>query len=288
MRKVAVIGAGKVGSTLTIALKQAGVPIAGVLSASRRSAELLAAKAGAFVFCSLTDLAAEADIIIISVPDGKIAGIAEGLAQTGRISGGKTVLHTCGSQSAEALCCLAQLGGNIGSIHPLQAFSSVDLTVGKMKGTYFVVDGDERAVEAAKWLVGAIGGNFLAIDSACRPLYHAAACMASNYMVAVVYGAVQMMQKIGIAEKDALAALKPLLQGTVDNLTENGTVKALTGPIARGDDGTLRKHLLQIAALSPKEEALYRDVGVYTVEIAQAQGGITSEKAKALESVLRE
>lgn len=286
MQKVAIIGAGKVGATLAIALGNAGIDIIGVLNKSQASAGAVAAKLGCCVFQNAAELASVAEIIIIAVPDREIVRVAGQLLESGAMDSSKTVFHTCGAQSGQILSCLVQSGANIGSMHPLQAFSTIDLAVAKLKGTYFAVDGNARAVEIAKRLVAAIGGNLIEIAAEHRPLYHAAACVASNYMVAVVYGAVQMLNKLGIAEKDALLALRPILQGTVDNLTENGTVKALTGPIARGDTGTLAKHLVQINALSANEAELYRNIGIYAINIVRAQEKLSEEKMAEIKSVL--
>lgn len=285
-RKVALIGAGKVGATLAIVLQTGGYEISGVSSLHMESAIQLAARLQCMSSKSPEKIASIADIVLIATPDREIGNVAKRLTERSAVGGGQAVFHVCGSKSADSLQCIRATGAKIGSMHPLQAFSSVESAVPKIPGTYFAVDGDAGAVAIAKEMIAAIGGKWMDIPEQSRALYHAAACMASNYMVSVVHGAVQMFGKLGIAEEDAVAALMPILKGTMENIHRDGTLGALTGPIVRGDIETVWAQLAQIDCLSEDEAELYRDLGRYTTRMAKKRGMLSVEQKEKLDVAL--
>lgn len=266
---VAIIGAGKVGSALAILLRAAGYGITAVYSRSEASARRLAAKTGAAVSASPAVAAGLAQMVIIATPDRCIAETAEAVSRDGGWRSGQVALHVCGSQSAESLVAARRQGAFIGSMHPLQAFATVDGAVENLPGSYFAIDGDEPAVALAREVVAVLEGRALVIPSEHRALYHAAACMASNYLVSIIHGAAQMFAALGIAEQDAVEALLPLIRGTLENVRRDGAMRALTGPIVRGDALTIDKHRQKIAELSPEESTIYRELGIYTRHIAE-------------------
>lgn len=290
MRKyrIAVIGAGKVGSALAIALQNAGHLVMGVASRTQSAAETLAARVGAAkAGIKIKQAVRQAEVILITTPDRQIAVVVEALLKEDAIRSGQFVFHACGSQSAETLAAVRDAGAIIGSMHPLQAFSTIEGAVQSIPGTYFAIDGDAAAIAAAKQMIVDIGGQSFVIPSAQRALYHAAACMASNYTVAVIHSAVQMFKALGITETEAIAALSPIMRGTFANIVRAGTVNALTGPIVRGDVGTIEKHLAQIAELSPKESTIYAQLGIYTEKIAEERKIYTEEEGRKLYTIFR-
>lgn len=280
--RIAIVGAGKVGTTMAIVLKKAGYEISGVYSRSLASAECLAQKVAAQVMETPLQVAAGADVILLTVPDREIAMMAQRFAENGDFHEGQFVFHLCGSQSAESLACIRKAKAKIGSLHPLQSFADVESAVKVIAGTYFAIDGDAEAMALAKMMIADIGGIPFAVDGDKRALYHAAACMASNYTVALLHGALQMMEKLGMDEQSALQALEPILLATFQNIKTVGTVQALTGPIVRGDAITITKHRQKIAELSADELQLYDALGIYTTKLAEKRGTLTKEQVAML------
>lgn len=283
---VAIIGAGKVGSALAIALERAGYAVVAAVSRTQRSAKALADRLPSAVATDLAGAAAAASVLLLATPDREIGAAAQAFADSGACRRGQVALHVCGSQSASSLQALRPAGVSIGAMHPLQTFSEIDAAVRSLPGTYFAIDGDERAVRTAREMVSALGGKSFCVPQERRALYHAAACVASNYTVALLHASVRMLAAVGMAEREALDALAPLLRATLDNAQAFGTLQALTGPIVRGDAGTVEKHLRSIDELSPEESTVYRELGIYAQRMAQERGVYTPERQAELLTTL--
>ena len=273
----ALIGAGRAGKALATALQTAGYQLIAVAGGRGKAAAAFAAASGACYCETAASAAAKGNIVLLAVPDKEIVECAQEIATSGDLQKGCVVLHICGSQNAEVLSCLRRVGAAVGSMHPLQSFSG-DTAAGAacIRGTYFAIDGDEAAVAAASDMIEVLGGHRLLVSGEQRALYHAAACMASNYLTALLHGSVRLMGQCGISPEDALPALAPIVMATLKNIMVHGTLPALTGPIVRGDDQTLVRQLKQVDDL-PKEAALYRALAEYTIAIA-AEGGLLEDK----------
>lgn len=283
---IALIGAGKVGSALAIALCAAGYEITAVASRTKQSAQLLAKRLGTVAAQDAAQAAAAGDVVLIATPDREIGGVAQWLAEHDACRRGQIALHVCGSQSASSLQPLRLAGVAVGSMHPLQAFSDIDAAVKTLPGTYFAVDGDASAMRVAEQLTEALGGKSFHVPPEQRALYHAAACMASNYTIALLHASARLLAAVGMAEQEALTALAPILQATFDNARRFGTVQALTGPIVRGDIVTVEKHLQSIDELSPEESTIYRELGIYTQRVAQMRGKTVAVEQEQLTEIL--
>ncbi|MFW6080005.1 MAG: Rossmann-like and DUF2520 domain-containing protein [Gemmatimonadota bacterium] len=220
--------------------------------------------------------------VILAVPDDAIAEAAHDLAATGDGPPGCAALHLAGARSGEPLAALHAVGYAVGSMHPLQTVADPWSAADRLAGSSFALAGEPVALAAARRLVSAIGGRPLVIPTAVRPLYHAAAVFASNYLVTLVAVAARLLAQAGIAEEDALPALLPLLRGTLDNVEDLGVSAALTGPVVRGDLDTVRLHLARVA---PAERDLYRALGRQAVRLARA-AGLDDERAAELEALL--
>jgi len=284
--KIAIIGAGRAGRALGSALKNRHIEIVAVAGGHSSQARDFAESIGA-KFCSqAVDAVQLAQIVLLAVPDREIAIISESLARE-HLPEGVVVLHICGSKDAFVLKALQDKGVAVGSMHPLQSFTeNTKISAAKVADSYFAIDGDEAAMTAAKALIEAVGGHALMISPQQRALYHASACMASNYMVALLRGATQVLGKCGIEEKDALAALRPILEGTLQNILEQGTKKALTGPISRGDLETVQVHVDNLDAFLPKEGKLYKVLGAYTADFCAVEHLLPEAKSRAIQQVL--
>lgn len=221
-------------------------------------------------------------VVILAVPDGQIADVAQALAHMGPAPTGCVALHLAGAVSTEPLSPLHAVGYSVGSLHPLQTVADPWTGGDRLVGAAYALGGEPTALAVARRLVTALGGRPLVIPANQRPSYHAAAVFASNYLVTLAATAVRILREVGVDEADALPAILPLMRGTLDNLEDLGLASALTGPIARGDVDTVRSHL---ARLSPPERALYCALGRETLQLAFA-AGLDAARAAEIESLL--
>jgi predicted short-subunit dehydrogenase-like oxidoreductase (DUF2520 family) len=221
-------------------------------------------------------------VVILAVPDAALPEVAHDLAMMGPAPAGCVALHMSGALSTDVLTPLHGAGYAIGSIHPLMAVADPWFAGGRLMGAAFALGGEPAAVAAGRRIVSALGGLPLVIASTMRPLYHAAAVIASNYLVALAAAASRMLGEAGVPEEDALPALLPLLRGTLDNIEQLGMPAALTGPIARGDSDTVRLHL---ARLSPADRVLYCGLGLELLRLAR-DAGLDEGRAEEIESLL--
>ncbi|MEZ4402672.1 MAG: DUF2520 domain-containing protein [Kofleriaceae bacterium] len=283
-----IVGAGTVATTLAGALRQAGVPVLGLWARRPDAARAAAAIAGVAAFSPAPpDLLLEAEVVILAVNDDAIAEVAARLCATGLVGGRHVLLHCAGTTSAaDAFAGVRDRVGGIGTFHPLRAIASAAELVrarGALKGTVIGIEGDARGVAAATRLAQAVGGTPLPLDGAAMARYHAAASIAANFTVAVMDAAVEVLASAGVARDAALAALVPLAQGALANAGARGLHDGLTGPIRRGDAGTVERHLVALAA-DPELARLYRVLGRRT--LALAQPGLDAAAAAALAALL--
>jgi predicted short-subunit dehydrogenase-like oxidoreductase (DUF2520 family) len=221
-------------------------------------------------------------ILILAVPDARLAEVAYDLSRAGEGPPGCVVLHLAGALSTEALAPLHSVGYPVGSMHPLQAIADPWHSGDRLLGAAYALAGERAAVGAARRLVNALEGLPIVIAPNARPLYHASAVIASNYLIGLLAFAVRLMMDAGVSESDSIEALLPLMKGTLDNLEHLGVAHALTGPIARGDADTVRLHLTRLSA--PDRE-LYCRLGLELLRVARA-AGLDSQKADELEALL--
>jgi predicted short-subunit dehydrogenase-like oxidoreductase (DUF2520 family) len=227
-----------------------------------------------------------ADLVILSVPDRAIPAVAIQVAAGGALRRGAVVAHCSGAFPAGVLAGVRAAGGWPGSIHPLQSFADVETAVQTLPGSFFFLEGTQEAVDVLRGLVLSIDGRPVPIESAQKALYHAAACAASNFLVELVDYAARIMVLAGVPPDVAMPALLPLVFGTVKNLERVGIPAALTGPIARGDVGTVRGHLKALQNAPGDLVRLYVALARKTVEVALKKGQIDRAAADALLALL--
>jgi predicted short-subunit dehydrogenase-like oxidoreductase (DUF2520 family) len=221
-------------------------------------------------------------ILLLAVPDDALAEVAWDVARIAPASPGCVALHLSGALSSDPLDPLHTAGWATGSMHPLQSVAEPMSGAELLAGAAFALSGEPAAIRAARRLVNALHGLALVIPVALRPLYHAAAVMASNYLVTLADTARGMMEEAGVSPDDSLPALLPLMRGTLHNLDRMGLPAALTGPIARGDAETVRLH---VSRLSRRARALYCALGLETLRLAR-DAGLDERRAEAIESLL--
>jgi len=283
MNTMGFIGAGTVGTALAARLREKGYPVTAVASRTRASAERLAGMVdGCVVHDSGQAVADVAEMVFITTPDDAIAEVA---AQTNWHSG-QSVIHCSGAESLDILEPATKAGAQAGAFHPLQTLASVEHAMQNIPGSTFALEAEEPLLGTLKEMVNALQGWWIELRPGDKVLYHAAAVIACNYLVTLVRLATDLWQTFGVSTEDATQALLPLLRGTVNNLGSVGLPNCLTGPVARGDVGTIQKHLEAMEARAPALLAVYRELGRQTVPIALAKGRIDEEKAKGLLKIL--
>ena len=189
------------------------------------------------------------------------------LAAQGEAPGGCVAFHLSGALGADPLAPLVARGYSAGTLHPLQTLADPVLGARQLQGIYFALSGDPNAMATGRRLIHHLGGDSMSVPVSRRPLYHAAAVFASNYLAGLMNAASRLMVQAGLPEEDALGAILPLARGSLENLERMGPVQALTGPISRGDLETIRLHL---RTLEPRERALYAALGLELLNLAMA------------------
>lgn len=207
--------------------------------------------------------------VLLAVPDGVLPEMAHMMAGQGDAPEGCVALHCSGTLSVEVLAPLHTRGYHVGSLHPLQALAHPVTGAERLPGSWFAVSGEHEAITVARRLVARLDGTTLTVPVARRPLYHAAAVVASNYLPVLLALAARLLVLAGVDEDEAIPALLPLMRGTLENIAELGLAPALTGPISRGDVETVRLHL---GTLPDREARVYRDLGREAVALAEARG----------------
>ena len=293
--RVAIIGAGRLGTSLALALRPAGVALAGYSGLpgpdTRRAARLLALEPTG----SLDRLVATGvDAYFLTVPDTAIPSVAEDLALALSSAGPAMpscsppfVLHTSGVTPVSALDPCAHLGAITIGFHPLQTFSDPAVGPDRLRGCTVAIASEQvKGRDMGTALAEALGSRSFLLDERRRPLYHAAACIASNYLVSLLYLAESLFADAGLPRDQALHAFMPLVQGAVSNVRRQGTVDALTGPLSRGDAGTIATHLLSLNTEAPEALPAYRALGLLTLAIIRRRGDVPQTTISSLEHLL--
>lgn len=272
---IAVVGGGRVGLSLARALARSG-PVA-VLS---RGVRPLPAPLAPSTVAWEPALAA-ADVVLVAVPDDAIGAVALRLAQGGAVQARHAVLHTSGRQDRSALAALEASGASRGSFHPLQTLRDPEGSPEALVGAPAVLEGDTRAVDMGRALAIRLQmAPALEIPASGKPRYHAAAVFASNYLVVLADVAARLARGAGL---EATAELfLPLMGRTLVHLGDGDPAAALTGPVRRGDVGTVEAHL---AALDGEARALYLLLAREALALAEREG-LDEERAAALRQVL--
>lgn len=289
-RSVSIIGAGRLGTALALALSAADysieVMIARRRAHARKGAALVGSRTSALGIDELR-LLPPGKVIFIATPDDEIGNITEKLAglTTGAVKG-RFVLHTSGALSAEVLAPLAAVGFQVGSLHPLVSVSDPRSGAASLRGAFYCVEGDRSAIRTAHAIVRDLKGQSFAIPRESKPLYHAAAVMASGHVVALFDLAVETLTQCGLTRSKARRVLAPLLESTVNNLAITDPARAMTGTFARGDLATVLRHLQSLSkAGSAQALEAYRTLGVHALDLMQRNGAearVASEIRKVL------
>ena len=282
---VGVVGAGRVGAVLGAALAAAGhtvVAVSGVSEASvRRAAELLPG----VPVCSPYDVLERAELVLLTVPDDVLPELVTGAAAVGAFQPGQLLVHTSGRYGVRVLDPATRAGTLPLALHPVMTFTGTAVDVARLAGASFGVTAPEPLRPAAEALVVEMGGEPEWIDEEARPLYHAALAHAANHLVTLVAESADLLARAGVVAPGRM--LGPLLGAALDNALRSGDL-ALTGPVARGDAGTVAAHVEQLGRVSALSRAAYVALARLTADRALTAGLLDPARAEALLAALAE
>jgi len=277
---LAIAGTGRLAQALGRLLLSRGWPVVAVAGRDAERTGQAARFIGSGVSAtSFAGLPAHSPYLLIAVSDDAIASVAR------KIGWARIAIHTSGLHDLTPLAPLAAAGCACAAMHPLQTIASPEQGAGALAQAWFAISGDPPACQLAEQMVAVAGARSFHLDLERRPLYHAAAVMASNYVVALLDAAVILMERAGVERKVARQALDPLARAAVTNALHMTPEKALTGPIRRGDQGTLLFHLEALKRADPALARLYRALARHTIDLA-VRAGLPPEAAGQLEMTL--
>src|SRR6266704_808021 len=278
------IGAGRAGTGLASSFARAGVSVVAIASRKIASAQRLAKRVRGARACAPQEVVDRADIVFLTVPDDAIEAVASRIEWRA----GSACVHCSGAVDLEVLKKAVADGALAGGFHPLHMFGEAGEPPGALAGCTIALAGPDALVEKLERLARALDAKPLRLPEGGRALYHAAANFSGAFVIALIQEAIALWGKLGIAEADALAALLPLVRGTADNAEKLGTAGGLGSAIARGDVGTIRRHLDVLAREAPDSLELYRILSLRTIPLALAKGTLKPEAAEEITALLEE
>lgn len=276
---VGIVGAGAVGTALGVALTQAGWPVGAVASrdAARRE-RFRSLVPGARAFAEAVALLDEVELIVLTVPDDVIPSLAAGL----RMYSGQAMIHTSGALGAEVLEPAMAAGTQVGTFHPLVAFADTEMAVAALRGATVAIEGDDQLADLLARMAGAIGAHPVRLAPGTKAAYHAAAVLAAGGFVALLDAIAELGRVAGLDEPGSLAIYGRLAEQTLANARALGIARALTGPMTRGDVGTLERHLATLREHAPAVLPLYVAAAEREIALAERRGALAPASAAAM------
>ncbi len=284
-RTIGFIGVGVLAKGLALALAQLGYPVTGAFSRNPASAQGLARRLPRCrVFGSAQELARHADLVFITTPDDAIGPVAASVTWRP----GQGVVHCSGALSLEVLRPAAEQGASVGGFHPFQTLAGLDdlaEAAARLRGVSFAVAGQGWVPEHLARMAAGLGGRTISIADADRPLYHASAILACGFLAALLQCAASLWHEMGFPATEAMDALQPLAQATLNNVARHGVVASVTGPVVRGDVATVQAHLEALSQRLPELVPLYSVLTRASLSIAQGRG-VSPEQLAFLRAAL--
>ena len=286
MSDIAIIGTGKLGTNLGYALSQKGHRIAILSDKHLSSAQESQRFIGQGEYVEDNRYAARhGQWIILTVPDDAIETVAEELADSDIGWQDKFVFHCSGLLTTKSLNPIEKKGALVASIHPVQSFPQKKPDPKAFHDIFFGLEGKREALEQAIRIAGQLSGKHFILEAQNKPRYHAACSMASNFLVTLLDTATELLEKAGLTKSEASQVLLPLVQGTLQNVRKFDTSTALTGPVERGDEESIAKHL-EALQKHPELRELYIKMAGRSLQIAKRRKKLSEEKIKSLEALL--
>jgi predicted short-subunit dehydrogenase-like oxidoreductase (DUF2520 family) len=280
---IGIVGAGAVGTALGLALHRAGWPVVAIASRDEaRRDRFRGLVPTARAFAEAAPVLDEAELVILAVPDDAIAGLAGEL----RLYGGQALVHTSGVLGAEVLEPARAAGTQVGAFHPLVAFADTERAVAALHGATVAIEGDDQLAALLADMAEAIGATAVRLAPGSKAAYHAAAVLSAGGFVALLDAIAELGAAAGLDEAGSLAIYGGLIQQTLENARALGIRAALTGPMTRGDVGTLERHLEALARFAPGVLPLYRAAAEREIELAESRGSLAPHAAESMRRLL--
>lgn len=280
-----VVGVGRAGAVIAAALDRAGHRVAvahAVSEDSRARAEALIPQAE---LVEVPEVLQRCDLVVLSVPDDVLPGLVAGLAENGHIRPGQFIVHCSGRYGIDVLAPATDAGALPLALHPVMTLNGLSIDLDRLAGCPFGVTAPQVLRPVAEALVVEMGGEPVWVEESDRTLYHAALATASNHLVTLTVEAMELLTAAGVAEPGRMLA--PLMGASLDNALRFG-VTGLTGPVVRGDAGTVAGHVAAVTEHSPQSRAAYVAMARLTADKALAAGRLRPAQAEALLEVLAE
>ena len=287
MPTLTIIGCGNVGRTLARLWAASDTfDIRQVLNRTRQSGRAAVRFVGAGAAIERIADVQTADAVMICTSDDAIEPVAKRLREAGVVADGTIVFHCSGTLPSAVLDEASAGRWRCASMHPIMSFASPSTAVESVAGTYCSLEGDPAALALLQWACHAVGIRTFKIDPRFKTIYHAGSVVACNYLVAIVEVGIRCFQKAGIPEETAIQLIGPIAHATIDNVGRLGTVRALTGPIARGEREVVAAQCEALLQWEPEMAALYKALGRVAAELSEMQGSADREALLAIRELL--
>jgi predicted short-subunit dehydrogenase-like oxidoreductase (DUF2520 family) len=286
--KIGIIGAGKLGSSWAIALsKLKGFKISGVFSKSTENQQSLCDFLNICYENTLSAVVDNSELIFITVPDSKIESIAEQISILPIKFDKKYFIHCSGAKTSDILCKIEEFGGITATLHPIQTFSDRETGWTGLNKIYFGFEGKQSAENICIQIVTALNSEMITISKKNKPLYHAAACVLSNYISTLAYIGSDLFEMAEIDPQIGIKAFQPLMKRTLENIFEKSPLESLTGPISRGDWEVVKGHIHEIETNSKDLSIIYKTLGLKTLEIALIKNNLSDYNEEKMRELLQ-
>ena len=283
--RIGFIGAGRVAQTLAPAFDRANLKVVACYNRSPDAAQRLRSRvASAQLATHAQEVADRCDLVFLSVSDDSIAPVCRDL----RWQAHHRVVHCSGATEIAALDPARSAGAATGGFHPMQMFANPDVALEGLRGCTVGIEAEPGFSGELETLAKMIGCRPLALPAGVRPLYHASAYYVGPFLIALLKEGVELWKSFGASEADALRAMTPLLRGTLSAVLDGGLANGMGGCVARGDIGTIDKHLAALDQRFPCSGELYRELALRTVPLGIERGTLQPERAAEIELLLRQ
>lgn len=280
-RSISFIGAGRLGSTLAVAMHRAGLPVTMIASRTQRSAEQVASLIAG---CRVVDEqeAASADMVFLTVPDDDIAAVANRL----NWHDGQFVVHCSGATEVSVLQHAASSGAQTGGFHPIQIFAGVEQSLGLLPGTTVGIEAPAVLLEQLRHIAVTLGMVPMVLPAGVRARYHGGSLFMSSFLLSMFKESAQIWQTFGMTEQQTLAALLPLARGVIETAQQKGLAEAIAGPISRGDTRVIQQHIAAFDAIDAGHTAFYREMSRRQLLLAAEGTKVTPVQLASLHAII--
>ncbi len=284
--KIGIIGAGRLGSGLARALSEVGSSVIAVCDKEKAKGRKCAGLCGESTkYYPIEELPEELTILFLTVPDDTLSVVVKQLARIKSVTGYTIIAHTSGALASDVLSDLLPHTELIASMHPVQTLSGSENDWKRLFGIYFSLEGNPIALQRLQQLLQKLNGQVFTIDKKDKGLYHLGCVFASNYLVAVFAAATQIFQRIGFPEKKASKILEPLMMASANNVRQMGTAHAATGPITRGDVGTVSHHIEELQRNLPELLPSYLALGQQLADLVNDLPATNHERVHEIQEL---